>query len=138
MATLEARHIGVSIDRPAADVYAFVSDPANLPRWAKGLSGSIAQVDGEWVADSPMGKVKVRFAPPNPFGVLDHDVVLPDGVTVRNPMRVVASGAGSELSFTLFRRAGMSDAELAADAAAVERDLRELKRLLEGAGSSSP
>jgi hypothetical protein len=133
--TLECRHVTVSIDRPPGEVHAFVADPSNLPRWAKGLSGAIENVAGEWVADSPMGKVTVRFAPANALGVLDHDVVLPDGTTVRNPLRVVANGGGSELTFTLFRRPGMSEPEFAADAAAVERDLRELKRILEGSAA---
>jgi hypothetical protein len=127
------QHLSVSIDRPPAEVYAFASDPANLPRWAQGLSGSIASLDGEWVAESPMGTVKVRFAPRNTLGVLDHDVTLPTGVTVHNPLRVVANASGSEVVFTLFRRPDMTDAALAADAAAVTRDLAALKHLLEAA-----
>jgi uncharacterized protein YndB with AHSA1/START domain len=133
MATFAPRHISITIRRPPDDVYAFVVNPANLPRWAKGLSGSIREIDGEWVADSPMGKVKVRFAPRNPFGVLDHDVVLESGITVRNPLRVVANGDGSELTFTLFRRPEMTDEEFTADAGAVARDLEALKALLEAA-----
>lgn len=128
----EVRHIRVSVERPPADVYAFAADPRNLPRWAKGLSGSIEERGGEWVAESPLGTVTVRFAPPNPFGVLDHDVVLESGATFHNPMRVLPNGDGSEVVFTLFRQAGMSDAQFEADASAVERDLRELKGLLEG------
>ena len=88
------RHLSVSVRRPPSEVYAFAANPANLPRWAKGLSGSIENVDGEWTADSPMGRVKVRFAPKNDLGVLDHDVVLPSGETVHNPMSVVANGGG--------------------------------------------
>lgn len=131
MPTREVRHIGVSIERPPADVYGFASNPANLPLWAKGLSGSIASVGGEWLADSPLGKVKVRFAAPNALGVLDHDVVLENGATFHNPMRVVSNGDGSEVVFTLLRPPGTSDAQFAADADAVERDLRALKALLE-------
>jgi hypothetical protein len=125
------RHVSVSILRRPAEVYAFAAAPENLPRWAKGLSGSIEEVDGEWVADSPMGKVKVRFAGHNALGVLDHDVTLPSGETVHNPMRVVANAEGSEVVFTLFRRPGMSDEAFAADAKAIAADLAELKRLLE-------
>ncbi len=131
MVTFVARHIGVSIDRPAGEVHAFVSDPANLPRWAAGLSGSIEHVDGEWFAESPMGRVRVAFVAPNPHGVLDHDVTLPSGQILTNPMRVVANGEGSELTFTLFRRPGMTGDEFEADAAAVTADLRALKNLLE-------
>jgi len=129
--TRSAVHISVSIELPPVEVYAFASDPANLPKWAKGLGGSMEEVDGEWIAQSPMGRVKVRLAPLNAFGVVDHDVVLESGATVHNPMRVVANGDGSEVVFTLYRQPTVTDAEFAADAAAVERDLGALKRLLE-------
>jgi Polyketide cyclase / dehydrase and lipid transport len=124
-------HISVSVDRPPAEVYAFAANPENLPQWAKGLSGSIEKVGDEWIADSPMGRVKVRFVARNELGVLDHDVTLESGMRVHNPMRVVANGEGSELVFSLFRRPGVSDEAFAADARAVERDLLALKNLLE-------
>ena len=126
------RYVSIFIDRPPTEVYAFVVNPENLPRWAKGLGSSIEQLDGEWVADSPMGKVKVRFVESNPFGVLDHHVVLPSGEAVYNPLRVVPNGGGSELVFTLFRRPEMSEESFAADAETVAADLAALKRLLEG------
>jgi len=125
------RHISVHIDRPPDEVYAFASNLANLPKWATGLGGSIRQVNGEWVADAPMGKVKIRFAERNRFGVLDHDVILESGAVIRNPMRVVGSGNGSEVTFMLFRREGVSDEEFSADAEWVEKDLRMLRDILE-------
>jgi hypothetical protein len=98
----------------------------------RGLARVEVRRDGdEWVADAPFGKVRVRFVEPNAFGVMDHDVKLESGVTVRNPMRVVANGAGSELVFTLIRQPGMSDEQLARDREAVESDLRTLKGVLE-------
>lgn len=125
------RHISVSVDRPPAQVYAFAVDPEHLPLWANGLSDSIEQVNDEWIAESPMGKVKLRFAERNAFGVLDHEVILESGVTVHNPMRVIANGDGSEVVFTLFRRPDVSEEDFAADAEAVEKDLTMLRRLLE-------
>jgi len=41
------------------------------------VSSGIRFADGEWIADSPMGAVKVRLAGPVEHGVLDHDVTLP-------------------------------------------------------------
>jgi hypothetical protein len=67
----------------------------------------------------------------NQFGVLDHDVTVPTGETVHNPIRVIPNGDGSEIVFTLFRRAGVTAAEFDRDVRAVEKDLRTLKRLLE-------
>ena len=129
--TFFPRHISVSINRPAVEVYEFTSHPENLPKWAAGLSGSIRKVGGDWISDSPMGSVKVRFADRNPYGVLDHDVVLPSGETIHNPMRVFPNGDGSELVFTLYRRPGMSEQMFLEDAAAVAKDLNAVKTLLE-------
>ena len=129
--TYQVRHISVSIDRPPSEVYSFVSNPGNLPKWATGLDGTIKKVNGEWIADSPMGRVKIRFAEQNTFGVLDHEVVLESGVAINNPMRVIANGKGSEIFFTLIRQPDVSDEKFAQDAEWVEKDLRILKGLLE-------
>jgi hypothetical protein len=134
------RHLDVTIARPAGEVYDYVRKPENLPAWAAGLGGSVRQVAGQWLAESPMGRVVVAFAPRNEFGVLDHDVTLPSGQTVRNPMRVIAvesiagrgpGTASSLVVFTLRRQPGMSDADFASDAAAVSADLARLKEILE-------
>ena len=128
---LAARHLSVSIARPSAEVYAYASDLARLPEWAADLSGSIRHEDGRWLADSPMGQVEVRMTPPNEHGVLDHEVLLPDGTVSFNPLRVVPNQEGSEVIFTLYRRDGMTDAEVDADADAILRDLTTLKGGLE-------
>ena len=128
----DVQHVSITIGRSPADVYAFASDPRNLPRWAAGLAGSDPKSEGDaWVTDSPMGKIRITFVEKNPYGVIDHDVRLESGVTVHNAMRVIPNGAGSELIFTLIRRPGVSDQKLAEDRAAVEKDLRTLKALLE-------
>ncbi|MGH7831542.1 MAG: SRPBCC family protein [Candidatus Binatia bacterium] len=135
--TYESKHISVSIDCPADQVYEFASNPENLPRWASGLGGSIKNIDGDWVAESPMGRVKIKFAGKNKFGVLDHDVTLPSGEKVYNPMRVFPNNDGSELIFTLYRRPGMSDEMFAEDARTITNDLEKLKRLLENSRPST-
>ena len=127
-----SRHLSTHIDRPAQDVYAYASNPANVPEWAAGLGGSIEQVDGDWVAESPMGRVVVTFAESNEYGVLDHDVTLPSGETVYNPMRVIPDGDGSEVVFTIRRRPDMTDDDFDRDASAVQADLLTLRNLLEG------
>lgn len=133
--TRESTHLSVFIARSSADVYAYASQPRNLPAWAAGLSNSIHEANGHWVADSPMGRVTVAFAPVNAFGVLDHDVTLPNGETVYNPVRVIPDGDHSEVIFTLRRRDGMSVDEFRRDAEAVTADLEKLKALLEGQGA---
>jgi len=132
--TFEARHISVPIDRPADVVYAFASDPEHLPLWAAGLGAAIRRVGDDWIVETPEGAATVKFAEPNAYGILDHVVTLPSGVTVSNPMRIIPNGDGSECVFTLLRRPGMPAEEFLRDAALVERDLLTLKALLERSG----
>jgi len=128
----ESRHIAERIGRPAAEVYDYAFDPANLPRWAPGLGSSVEKVDGRWFVETSMGRVGFAFVPRNDFGVLDHDVTLPTAEVICNPMRVIADGSGCEVVFTLRRRPGMSDDEFREDAAAVAADLTRLRQALEG------
>jgi hypothetical protein len=130
--TFEARTISVAIDRPPGEVYDFAVTLEHLPRWATGLGTSGERVGDEWVAPTAQGPSRVRFVARNPWGVLDHHVTLPTGAVVYSPMRVVANGGGSEVSFTLFRLPGVTDEQFDADAAWVQRDLQTLKGLLEG------
>ncbi|MCW3475220.1 SRPBCC family protein [Limobrevibacterium gyesilva] len=124
--------LGIGIARPLAEVYAFLAEPGNFAKWASGLGHSFHRIgDGEWRAETPMGPMTIRFTAPNPYGVLDHDVIPETGGAMHNPMRVVANGDGSEVVFTLFQRPGVSDAAFARDADWVRRDLLALKTLLE-------
>lgn len=130
--TSGSRHLSVRIDRPVPEVYAFASEPRNLPRWAPGLGSAISEEDGGWFVETPEGRVRIRFVPRNDLGVLDHEVVTPSGETVHLPVRVIADGDGSEVVFTLRRTPGMTDEELERDTALVTADLALLKQLVEG------
>jgi len=130
--TRQSRHLSVYIDRPVPEVYAFASDPANLPRWAPGLGTSVVEVDGAWFVETAEGRVRVTFAPDNDYGVLDHEVVTTSGETVYVPLRAIADGDGCEVVFTLRRSEGMTDAEFERDTALVSSDLALLKTVLEG------
>lgn len=129
--TSESRHLSTHIDRSAQDVYAYASDPSHVPEWAPGLGSSIELIDGQWIMESPMGRIVVTFAPHNEFGVLDHHVALESGETFYNPMRVTADGAGCEVVFSLRRQEAMSDEDFERDANAVLSDLVRLKRKME-------
>ena len=132
MPTRDSRTITIRIERDAAAVYAFASQPENLPRWAAGLGSGVMRAGDGWRVDTPVGRLRLRFAPPNAHGVLDHAVTLPDGSEVDVPMRVVPNATGAEVMFTLFRQPGMADEDFERDAGLVAADLATLKRLLEG------
>lgn len=113
---MKSIHVSRVIHAEPARVYSFAADPANLHLWAAGFTD--------------LGEVRVQFTAPNELGILDHDVTLPDGQTVNNPVRVLSHPEGAEIVFTV-RQLGMDEEQFAADAAAVGRDLDTLKQLLE-------
>ena len=132
MPTMPARVIHRTVRRDWRAVHAFASRPENIPLWAAGLASGLTRDGEEWIADGgPLGNVRVRFAPPNDFGVIDHRVTLPDGLAVDNALRVVPNGDGAEVMFLLLRQPGMDEEAFERDAAHVARDLDTLAELME-------
>lgn len=107
--------VRMTIERPAREVYDFVSDPKNLAAWASGLSAAR----------------KVRFVERNNWGVLDHFVSVEPGREVYVPMRVFPNGSASEVLLTIFRESGVSEEKFAEDTRWVRHDLEALKDVLE-------
>jgi hypothetical protein len=128
---LRARTLTVSIGCTPSKVYDFVSDARNLPQWS--FFGSVTRSGDQWLADTPDGRVGLRFVAANEFGVLDHYVHLGSGVEIHVPMRVIPNGEGSEVLFTVFQLPDMSDEEFAEDTMQVKHDLDTLKATLEDA-----
>lgn len=132
MTIFDARTVTASIRRDWHEVYDFASIPRNLPRWAEGLGRRFEQSEEDWIAEDPDGRpIRIRFSKPNEYGVLDHTVFAEGGFETHSAMRVVPNGTGAEIMFTVLKMPQMTDAQFAADAAAVERDLNTLKALLE-------
>jgi hypothetical protein len=128
---LQSRTLSISIDCPPDRVYAFVSNPENLPGWAAGLCKSVRRSGSGWIVETTQGPMNLRFAEDNDLGVLDHYVSPAPASEIYVPMRVLPNGPGSELLFTLFRLPGMSDEKFAEDAGMVMRDLETLKGMLD-------
>jgi len=125
-----ARHISRFIACKPSQVCAFLADHRNLPKWAAGLSAGISEENGIVFSDSPMGKVQVRFAHGSELGIFDHDVTLPDGQTMHNPLRVLKNDTGSEVVFTLYRHEGVTDEAYEKDATLIAADLERLEAAL--------
>ena len=123
----------VTILCPPAKVFAFVSEPANLPLWSKSFCLSIRSEQGQWLAETPQGPIKIRIATHRQLGIADQFLSPAPGVEFMIPPRVVPNGDGSEFIFTLFQPEHLSDAEYAQEVALVEQELGLLKSILEGA-----
>ena len=123
---MRSHHVSRVIAATPEAVYEFASNVDNLPRWAAGLAVAEVVRDGDvLLVESPMGQVRVRFVERNSFGVLDHDVMLPSGTVVTNPVRVLSHPDGAEVVFTV-RQIELDDAEFARDIEMVTADLDRL------------
>src|ERR1700748_988332 len=72
---LQSEVVKVSIARPFAEVYEFLAEPMNFARWAANPGSGMVPLDGgDWLVELPRGKMAIRFAPRNTFGVLDYQV----------------------------------------------------------------
>jgi hypothetical protein len=131
MSTMTARIVHTSIQRDHQTVYDFASKPENMPLWASGLASGLMSDGPDWIVSGALGTVRVSFAPPNAYGVIDHTVTVDTGERFYNALRVVPNGDGCEVMFTLLQHDGMTDAQFSADAAHVAKDLATLKSLLE-------
>lgn len=115
MKTYPCHNLSVSIERGPEEVYEYVHDSRNLPKWAAGIKPDI----------------KVMMTEKNRYGVLDHTVILADGAKVFVPMKVCPNNEGSEIIFTLYQLPGMSEEQFRQDMELVRRDLQKLKEILE-------
>ena len=127
----EVRYLTISIERKPEMVYAFASNPENLPKWAAGLGHGVKRAGDHWEVQTGDSNVGLRFTPHNDYGVLDHTVLLPDGTEVYVPMRVMPNGEGSEVMLGLFRQPEMDNAAFDRDAGLMQNDLQALKALME-------
>ncbi|WP_205858705.1 SRPBCC family protein [Plantibacter sp. M259] len=129
---MRSHHVSRVISASPDAVYEYASDVDHLPRWAAGLAQAEVVREGDSLfVESPMGRVEVRFVERNRFGVLDHDVTLPSGTVVTNPVRVLAHPEGAEVVFTV-RQIELDDDAFARDVAMVEADLERLDHQVAG------
>lgn len=127
-----ARIVSHPVAADADTVYDFAHRVENLPQWAAGLTTRLVLDDGQWFGETPQGRIRIAMAPHNAYRVMDHDLTLPDGLTMHNAFRVTPTGDASLLSFVVLRLPGATDEAFERDCALVAADLRTLATLVEG------
>jgi len=136
-AMAEPYEIETYIDKPVEEVRRFMAQQRNFARWAAVDEATFRQVGLlEWVAMTEFGLRTIRFSPPNDDGIFDHAVYAEGEVPVMMPMRVLPAGAGTLITFTFYRRDGMTDEHLNSALEWIRLDFDGLKALLEFRGGS--
>jgi hypothetical protein len=128
----QAHIINFGIARPVGEVYTFLADPRNYPKWAAVIESTFRQIGpSEWEAETEFGPRLIRFSARNEFGVLDHAVYRRGDEPLMMPLRVVANGDGCELVFIFYRRPGTTDEQYRSAIEWVTTDFLTLRTLLE-------
>jgi hypothetical protein len=123
----------ISIDAAQDRVFTFLADAANWPKWAIINVKSVKPSDGHWWdMETPSGMAKLRLRPNADLGTLDHDFNSPEASwTV--PARLVSNGSGCEFMITFFQPPSFSRSFFEEQVALVDRELAQLKMLMESA-----
>lgn len=82
----------VLIEKPFAEVYDFVSDPTNLPKWANAFKAA-DQNAAELVTPAGTVKIKLRTDAQRSAGTVDSHMTFPDGGEGVAYTRVTPDGA---------------------------------------------
>lgn len=125
--------LSVTIDCPAPDVYAFLADAANWPRWAfiNVLAIEPSGEPGWWKTTSAGEAGEIRIYCDAASGILDHDYRDALGGIWRMPARVVANGRGADFLMTFTQPAGLAGAVWENQLAEVQSELDNLRQVLE-------
>ena len=122
----------VEIAAPAHTAYAFLSDPANMARWAIHNIRSIKPSEGAWVMETPRGTG--GFVPhfDAAHGILDHEFVDPREGRWSVPARIVPLGLSVSLyQITLTKPDGMNEENFWQGIPFLDEELQALKSCVE-------
>ena len=132
----------IRVDRPAPAALAFLADPDRLSSWAAGMGETTVHADGviEGAFRGTKRPIRVRIDPdPDRSTIHYHLGPDPDSLVPRIMIRVVPGSVlegdcrACVVSMIAWRQEGMDDARWEGLKSAHEREIREIKRLIESA-----
>ena len=121
----------VTIAAAPEQVWAFVADGANLPRWAIGFAKSVRPDGAGWIVSTAEGEMPTTVAADEGTGTVDFRMEPVPGMAATAYARVMPNGKGAEFTFTQFQQPGVPDEMFDQLAMAVGHELVALKALLE-------
>lgn len=123
----------VTVHASAEQLFDFLANPENLPKWAVGFCHAIRRDDADdgcWVIRTAQGEVGIRYVTDRRLGVIDFHISPAPGVEAAAFSRVLPNGTGSEYVFTQVQSPGMPDEVFDGQVAALGEELRILQALV--------
>jgi RNA recognition motif-containing protein len=107
--TQTAKTLTAGLPLDAQSLFTFIADLENLSRWHTSFCRSLRKENGAWIAESPRGPVPVRLIRDDRSFVLDLLMEVAEGIELTHAIRVLSSGDGCEIVWTLVHAEGISD-----------------------------
>ncbi len=123
----------IQIERPASDVFAFVSDLTMMPKWAIHNVKAIRPLgDGSWQIETPRGPGQIVPHFRADCGILDHEFIDPREGRWSVPARVVpVDNSTSAFIITLRKPDTMPEYAFAPAMRLMDEELAALKSCVE-------
>src|SRR5215203_4791462 len=121
--TMHADTQTISPPASAEDVFAFLADPENLPRWAVGFARGIRREVDEWIVQTGQGEMPIRVVADALRGTIDFHMTVTPGIEAVAYSRIIPNETGAEYIFTQLQLPGMADEVFAAQRAALAEEL---------------
>jgi hypothetical protein len=121
------------LDAPARDVYEYLSNVENLPRWATEFARELTWRDGEAVVRNRLGEFVFRIEADPETGVIDMLAGPTSEKLAIFPTRVVElTRDKTAFSFTMFQQPGMPDELFESQHASLQREFENIRARFRG------
>jgi Polyketide cyclase / dehydrase and lipid transport len=125
---MDARSATITVDAPAEQVFAYLSDVENLPRWATEFARELRFQDGRHVVVNGLGEFVFTLEADEATGVIDMYAGPNDEELALFPTRVVPlPGGRSAFTFTMFRGPDMPKELFESQHASLIRELENVR-----------
>ena len=122
----------VFVKCPAMNLFDFLANAENWPRWAvHNVLAVRPGSDGWWLMDTPRGPGRLRIRPNERTGILDHEFIDSQEGRWIVPTRAVAVGDGALLRMTFTKPDALPDEAFRIGMRLLDEELDTLKRLLD-------
>ena len=129
---MNTRTVTAVLDAPPAEVFAYLSQIENLPRWATEFARELKYEDGKAKVVNGLGEFFFRIVADETTGVIDMLAGATEDELALFPTRVVALPEGrSAYTFTMFQAPGMPDELFESQHKSLLREFENIHRELE-------
>lgn len=126
---MEHRTVTAVLDAPRGQVFTFLSEIENLPRWATEFARELKHEDGRTKVVNGLGEFYFEIDADPETGVIDMYAGPSEDALALFPTRVVELPcARSAFTFTMFQAPGMPDELFASQHEALLREFENIRR----------